>query len=154
MLNKLLVLFIVPLGIFACSPKSAPPLPERPYSIAETQTKNPPVYYPVTPVRSSSPGYKEYPELPKRKIILKSFNYDLPDSTLCEVGQALANSLRYHYYCAPSLLERKYSVTKLMTPYELRDLIEKENNVKVMIDTINRDVRMLGGDRIVPQFAK
>ncbi len=155
MFKKLLVFLIFSLGIFACtSAKTVEPLPERPYSIAETQTKRPPVFYPVRSVRSSSPGYTEFASNPSRKIIIKKFFYDLPDTSLCEVGQALATSLKYHFYCAPSLEERKYSVNKVLTAEELRVLIEQENNVKVMIDTINKDVRLLAAERIVPQFAK
>ncbi len=152
----MLVFLTLTTGILACSSSTNPaePLPERPYPVADTQTKPPPVYYPVANVRSSSPGYKEFPSLHSKKVIVKRFNYDLPEATLCEVGQALATSFKYHYYCAPSLGERKYAVTKILTPYELKDLIEQENNVKVMIDSINREVRLLSGERIIPQFAK
>ena len=148
--NNLRLAAVLILVLSACS-ATAPARQERPYAVATTKTASQPVYYPGRFVRAPYPKIKTPVKVSKEKIV-PVINYDLPDSTLCEISSALAASIRYSSFCESSLNERKLNILLLGTPFELAEYVQKETGIYVVIDINNREVRFLTRQAVIPEL--
>ena len=104
-------------------------------------------------------GYLPQP-LPSRKanpsdaaLILPVFQFEVNDITLHEASQILANTARYHSYCAPSVAQQHISLATIGTIDELAAEIGRQAGISVIVDHNNREVRFVASNAAVePQL--
>ena len=151
-MNRLFLLTMLSLSLIACStPNYAPPTKPA-HTVAKQQFKNPKTYYGARWVRSPAPGASAKQRTRAKEVIVKNFHYDLGNSDLCSISVALAASLKFSNYCASTLKKRFYHINKIVTPYELKAYLESVSDVKIVIDSVNREVRFLDNNVINPEF--
>lgn len=80
------------------------------------------------------------------------FHLKLKGTTLEESARVLGAMARYSSYTAPSISKNKISVENLGTIDELARIIERTAKVKVVVDHVNREVRILASHAEAPRL--
>lgn len=154
-MNKILLLIICSVFLLACGSKKKDAVElKRTYSVAKQQLPDPQVYYPGRWVRAPRPPKdKDHrkAKLAKQKILPK-FYYDLKNSTVCDAGIALANSMQYSFYCSSLLKNQRYSRQVLASPLEFAQIVKEEAMINLVIDELNREIRFLKNEAVVPRY--
>jgi hypothetical protein len=76
----------------------------------------------------------------------------LANATLEETARVLAATARYSSYTAPSIANHKVSIKNIGTIDELGRIIEKEAQVRVIVDHENKEVRFLAAEAQSPRL--
>jgi hypothetical protein len=80
------------------------------------------------------------------------FQLSLTNATLEETARVLAATARYSSYTAPSIANQKVSIKNIGTIDELGRIIEKEAQVRVIVDHENKEVRVLAAEAQSPRL--
>ena len=127
--------------------------PKDTYSVATQQTPYEDVYYPVKWVRSPNPPLENKAVLKSNKLIIPIYSYDFKNASLCEIGLGLAASLKYELFCSSKLTRRKANINFIGNPFEMKDFLEKQTNIKIIIDAPNKHISFLEKEVIVPEYS-
>lgn len=84
--------------------------------------------------------------------IMPVVHLSLQNTRLNEAAQILGSTMRYHAYCASSIMDEVISIEMLGTVDELARVIETKANVKVLVDHNSRSIRFIKHDRMAPHF--
>ncbi|MCB0360243.1 MAG: hypothetical protein KDD44_11425, partial [Bdellovibrionales bacterium] len=76
---------------------------------------------------------------------------EMQNARLEEIANSLADSVHYRSYVASGIADRLVSIKLLGTVDELALEIERRQQIKVVVDHENREIRFLA-DKVLPSF--
>ncbi len=142
MIRRVTIAAVMVITLAACSSSSEPVVKIEPYKVAYRQSPPEPVYsrvmwaHPPRPIMPKSTEDAPY--------LLPQISFQLPDTTVGEAVEALAQTMGYRWDYPSNVGKRKIHLRLDGTIEEVLKEIGRQGGVQTMLDHEQRLVRVMG----------